>query len=75
MATSADLQVQMQNISAGRILRDADGVGRFKCSDIARGLVVIKDRFVVQAQRISPQSEFDSTTVANEVTGLSDRIK
>jgi hypothetical protein len=36
---------------------------------------VIKDRFVVQAQRISPQSEFDSTTVANEVTGLSDRIK
>ena len=50
--TISNLQVQMQNIPTGGVLRYADGIRILKSTDISRILIVIQDRIVVQTQGV-----------------------
>ena len=50
--TISDLQVQMENIPTGGVLRYADSISALQSADISRILIVIQDRIVVQTQGI-----------------------
>ena len=50
--TILNLQVQMQNIPAGGVLRYADSIRALQGTDISRILIVIQDDIVVQTQGI-----------------------
>lgn len=68
--TILNLQVQMQNIPAGGVLRYADSIRALQGTDISRILIVIKDDIVVQAQGIFSEMDDRLAPCRGSVEGV-----